>query len=850
MTLRDNPQNKLIAMFASGFRRHAHFWLIAPALIVLMTWPVFPRVFDFSEFWLAGNDIDSNMLFWDAWYFKRLLAGQADYFFTDLLFAPNGVSLAFHNFSLPHMALFAGLQAFLPQSNAYNLSYLILVFLTILSGYIYLLYIFRDSWAALFGAIVFGCSAFALTRPAHPNISFISTIPLSLYFIHRGLLEDRRHLMLIAGLLIGATAFIGMYSLICLLLLALGYLGCFAVIRWKSTTFWVNATLMLLVAGSFLVARFYPMLSDEQGLTNALSKRQNHETGKDLLGAFINYDHPITYPLLEKHLPLNRIDDGWDPAVFLGYIPIFLVVLALLRGKLRRSIWLWAFAALFFFLLRLGSYLSVNGMDYPHILLPKHYLVELLPQVFLPFWANDNFQAGLLLPFSMLACFGALTLLQHVSQYRRRLLLILVLIAGVTFEYYQPPSPTVLEPGRLDFVDWLKEEESAAAFQLINLPMSRSSFKIYGFQQTFTGYPHVGGHPTRKPYSAYNYIESHPLLSDWRSGRGAQCLPGGAENYNIGIQQLMDDGFTHIIVHKDIDYIGNVARSFFNVPAAYQDDFVAIYRLKDMHASCQYSAVLDPDAVALNSALSGLLELPVRGASILSILPDDDAGGTLEAVFAAMPSLSKYMAPLKIDGGSVEAANALSAARQTVLHPDGSLAANLVALIYNPGATRLDLIQRYEDWLSEERQSCGNLLDEIDFVVEIFQREEASCEIWHGEPRSIEYDNGMRLGNIVAEVDEAGLDVTLLWHRLPEEAHAFSLQIMNAAGERVHGEDHVIHTEPLLYKRINTSKLPPGGYLLVLILYNYETHEIVGGTDLSSGESFGRAWEIMRLNLN
>ena len=54
------------------------------------------------------------MLFWDAWYLKLLIAGQADFYFTDLLFHPHGVSLVFHNFSLPHMMLFAGLQTFMP----------------------------------------------------------------------------------------------------------------------------------------------------------------------------------------------------------------------------------------------------------------------------------------------------------------------------------------------------------------------------------------------------------------------------------------------------------------------------------------------------------------------------------------------------------------------------------------------------------------------------------------------------------------------------------------------------------------------------------------------------------------
>ena len=66
------------------------------------------------------------------------------------LLHPDGVSLAFHNFSLPHMAIFASLQAIMPPV-AFNLTHLFLVFLTSTAGYVYLNYLFRDEWIALFG---------------------------------------------------------------------------------------------------------------------------------------------------------------------------------------------------------------------------------------------------------------------------------------------------------------------------------------------------------------------------------------------------------------------------------------------------------------------------------------------------------------------------------------------------------------------------------------------------------------------------------------------------------------------------------------------------------------------------
>ena len=68
-------------------RHHLHFILVMPLLIILMTWPTFFQIFKTDSFWLARQNIDSNMLFWDAWYLKLLLGGQADFYYTDSAFS-------------------------------------------------------------------------------------------------------------------------------------------------------------------------------------------------------------------------------------------------------------------------------------------------------------------------------------------------------------------------------------------------------------------------------------------------------------------------------------------------------------------------------------------------------------------------------------------------------------------------------------------------------------------------------------------------------------------------------------------------------------------------------------------
>ena len=222
----------------STLRKHLHFIIIVPLIIIVLTWPTFLHVFETETFWLPTGRNDIFNLFWDAWYAKLVAFEDADFFYTDRLFYPNGVSLAYHNFSLPHMIVFGGLRIVMPAANAFNLTYLLLVFATVSSAYVYLRYLFRDKWISVFGAIVFGTSSFVLSRPATPHISFIAAIPLSLYFFHRAILErpfePHSHVRGIAGLTsLDRTVYVGLPSAnVHALTLFISRL-----VRWKQTFF-------------------------------------------------------------------------------------------------------------------------------------------------------------------------------------------------------------------------------------------------------------------------------------------------------------------------------------------------------------------------------------------------------------------------------------------------------------------------------------------------------------------------------------------------------------------------------------------------------------------------------------
>ena len=576
------------------FRNHLHFIVIVGILTAAMTWPTVRHVFDTSVFWLPTDSDDIWMKLWDAWYLKSLIAGQADFYFTDLLFYPNGLSLVYHNFNVPHMIVFGGLQAVMPTSNAFNLTYLLIVFSTALSAYVYLCYLLKDKWISLFGAVVLGLSGHVVGRASQPDVSWIATLPLALYFFHRAIDEKRRLFISISGILAGLTAFIGMYTYVCLLLTLGLYILHFARSRWRTRHFWMRIVLLFFVIGAISIVRIYPMIADSQGLEDALNKRGGRERENDLLQYFINYEHPIVSELITTDSILYKQPNKANTS-YLGYVSLLLIGFGIFKAVHRRKMLPWLLLILPFLILRLGSVLTINNQQ-TSILLPKHHLDKAFPAIFEAFHATDLFQAGALLPLAVLSCYGLMTILKSVSA-QRRTGIILICIALVAFEYYRLPQEVIVTDEETAFMDWLRLEEDQDSIRLINLPMNRWNSKHYLFHQTLSGYPQVEGLASRTPPKAYQYIRNNQLLKAWRANPSIQCTLSNQGEYLLALDDLADDGFSHVI-HHTLRYAEYLPGSFLDVLPSYEDEFASIYRLEDLRGICLDLIIQNYDMVA------------------------------------------------------------------------------------------------------------------------------------------------------------------------------------------------------------------------------------------------------------
>ena len=566
-------------------REHLHFIVVTTVLTLVMTFPTIVYVFRTDVFWLpTGNSYDVFIKIWDVWFGKLFLSGQTDRFFTNLMFYPQGLSLTYHPLFIPHIIVVNALQTIMPLANAFSLTFLLMVFITALSAYVYILYLLKDKWLALFGAVVLGFSPHVIGHPNHPDISFVATLPLAMYCLQRGIEEKRSVLLIVSGLLTGFTSVISLYAYFCLLI-TLGLLvSAYAAYKWRDRSFWL-AILMLGVAITISSAwRIYPMLADSQSFGEAVKWHVGGEFRTDLISYFVNHRSPVFGPFGESilQIPAYALTSSTS---YLGYLPLLLIAFGLFNRSTRRKMLPWLALWACFAILRLGSVLQINGIAYSNILLPKYYLNDLVPFAFQAFSETDNFLIGALLPFAVLSSYG-IAALREIRVIDLPANFILLLIAVVAFEYYIPVKDQEISDSQFASLNWLAVEDNNG-IRLINLPMGRANAKVYNLYQALSGYPHAEGAISRTPDSAYDYIRSNYVLDGWYNQRAVTCGDENRISYLTALDRLKDDGFSHVVFYRNFYFWKEISDSFRAARPSYRDDYVSIYRMSDLRESCQ-----------------------------------------------------------------------------------------------------------------------------------------------------------------------------------------------------------------------------------------------------------------------
>ena len=557
--------------------------LVYAFLTLALTWPTAAHL---TDGWLADstNDPDAFLKLWDIDYLGRMFRGEPEqtFFHTSLLFHPEGLDLTYHTFHVPHMLTAYALRPFLGLIGAYNATSLLLVFFTALSGYVLLRALLprRNRWSswgsALLGGAVFGFSQWVLYNLRHPDLAFLATQALAILFTVR--LIRRRQIFdaLLAGLMIGLTAYIGLYILVVTGLM-LGTVVLIALIRRRGRLPWGGFALLAVVAAALAAPRLVPMVSGNLGFALTAKYSEYHAwESVDL----VNYFIPDNHPFFGRYFDVPKGAERYH-MFYLGWSVIALSFVGLLRRNTRRYAALGIVGALFFMWLALGPKLNVNGSTSETFPMLKP-LLDHVPVVFKAFGRPDNFLVGVTLCVALAAAFGMYSLLSFVRRYGivvQMIVVALVLLFVCWERWAGEYDGSYPERGQSPYYAQLAQE--AGDFAILELPLGRNPGKFYLFYQLTHGKPMVEGLASRTPDGAYDYIAASDLLNAWRYWRTLDCstIDLAAEYANLAA-----DDVRYIILHRNDPPLKILQPYFAGVTPIYEDNQQWVYRTEDLIA--------------------------------------------------------------------------------------------------------------------------------------------------------------------------------------------------------------------------------------------------------------------------
>ncbi|HTP06608.1 MAG TPA: hypothetical protein VMP08_00040 [Anaerolineae bacterium] len=585
-------------MMNSKIRRDLLVLLFFTVLALLMTWPLITHLTTVY----AGNNEDLWTFQWDNWWTRYALQHGYNLLFTPVQFYPVGVSLAAHSLSFYNSLLWIPLAALFGDIAAYNITVLLTFILSGYTMYKLVEYLTTDHgpqttgrrpWSmvsSLIAGIIFAFAPYHFSQSlGHVSLASVQWFPLLALFILKATRETKRR----SSVWIGLTTLLITATRLQFLVLGGVVMALFVVVDWLVLRReWTRGAWMRLIVGAALglVLSLPFILPAAQLFTQATSPdaliADEQTWGQTDLAAYflpMTY-HPlvgsIVQPVYENFIK-NR---AWMP--YLGIVPLLLAVWGALRAK-RRAV-PWVIIGLFCFIMALGPFLRVNGVELTSIPLPYALIGDRFPLNILR--SPDRY--NLLLPLAMapLAAWGVQDVLARLQvraashrlksmPAKENALKRVVIIGGVIigaiilFEYLGVPFPTMQPLPISPFQAQLARDPDNYA--VLDIPLDRSDTKRYLYYQTQHEKPTVQGRVARVPPEAYALFEQIPLLTAWNDSIGAKRPPDlGAQ-----LKLLADQNVRYIILHKDVappDAITSL-RNYFTLPPAFEDDQIAVY---------------------------------------------------------------------------------------------------------------------------------------------------------------------------------------------------------------------------------------------------------------------------------
>lgn len=556
------------------------FWKIGLAFLlyfivsIVVTWPLLPNIATH----LSGGSTDALLHYWNGWWVLRAIQDGTSPYFTSMLFHPNGVSLAYHNFAWFSILPWLGLQSFLDGIVSYNLIILLNLALSGLAAYLLTHELTGNQWAAFVAGLIYLSWPFRLSQLDHPNLISTQLIPFILLLLIWTIRYRRIQYGLLAGLCLALIGYTRWQLLIPAALMG----GIYLSFNLPKRTELGEFSKPLLAGFAVSVVLLIPaivLLIDQQSIPEAsiddlLREGEESIMQTDLL-AYVTPPgkHPVfgasTKPLYDDIYQIRSAARRF-PA-YVGLTSLILAGLGVWYA--RRKALPWLIMGVVLILLAAGHAWRING----RVLADVPTLYRLLEPIviFRLLRIPDRYNLFLALPFAVLAAYGLTYIFGRIAQYGRSVTLAVALLLGtlIIFEYLSIPiDQQEIRPTQFNVI--LKGDSSSGA--ILDLPIDHIKAKRYMFAQTIHQRPLMFGHISREPRGAYEYIDENPLL---RVLRQTEEMPPWETNIGEQLAMLARDDVEYIMMHKDqigADRIEHWKR-YLPFEPVFEDDTIAAF---------------------------------------------------------------------------------------------------------------------------------------------------------------------------------------------------------------------------------------------------------------------------------
>ena len=281
---------------------------------------------------VAGRYVDARVFQWNNWWVKTALFEGLDLDHTDHLNYPSGVSLVSHNFNWVSSFLSVPLDLAFGPIVAYNLLFLLTIWLSGYAMYLLALYLTGRRDAAFLAGLVFAFFPYHVSGnwDGQMNLANVQWLPLFMLFTLRTVKRKRVTDSLLAGLFLALASldcwfflpFLGIWGLI--------WLICSTIAERRQWN-WRAVGLLLLVGvvgGAMMAPFLVPLVVQSTGQSvEAAVAYHADEKASDLLAFFVpSSDHPLLGPLVR---PAYERFQHWRPA-YLGYVALLLAAYAVI----------------------------------------------------------------------------------------------------------------------------------------------------------------------------------------------------------------------------------------------------------------------------------------------------------------------------------------------------------------------------------------------------------------------------------------------------------------------------------------------------------------------------------------